>query len=87
MSVQQEETGELDKPPSTKVHHNGRPAEPWRTAILANLQADVTPGPDDPPDAGAEFDRRETVDAIAEASKPRATGSPSSPLTTPCPSR
>ncbi len=67
MSVQQEETGDLDKPPSTKVPHNSRPAEPWRTAILANLQADVTPSPDDPPDAGAEFDRRETVDAIAEA--------------------
>ncbi|OGO13576.1 MAG: hypothetical protein A2Y93_17505 [Chloroflexi bacterium RBG_13_68_17] len=66
MSVQ-EEAGEVDKPPSTKTAHNGRPAEPWRAAILANLMADVAPGPDDPPDAGAEFDRRETVDAIAEA--------------------
>ncbi len=63
----QEEAGELDKPPSTKVPHNGRPAEPWRAAILANLKADIAHGPDEPPDAGAEFDRRETVDAIADA--------------------
>jgi D-alanine-D-alanine ligase len=36
-------------------------------AILANLKADAAVGPDAPPDAGAEFDRRETVDAIAQA--------------------
>lgn len=39
----------------------------WRIALLANLKEGVTRKPGDPPDAGAEFDRRETVDAIANA--------------------
>jgi D-alanine-D-alanine ligase len=62
-----EESGEIEKPPSIKSATAARPAEPWRVAILANLKADVVLGPDSPPDAGAEFDRHETVDAIAEA--------------------
>ncbi len=51
----------------------GRPAgsvrrkPPWRIALVANLKDSVEYEEDDPPDAGAEFDRRETVEAIAGA--------------------
>lgn len=50
------------KPPGTFT----RPA-PWRIALMANLKDEVEWDGDAPPDAGAEFDRRETVEAIAEA--------------------
>src|SRR3990172_3401585 len=66
MRVPEEEVGELDKPPSTKSPI-GRHAAPWRVALLANLKSDVHFGADAPPDAGAEFDRQDTVEAIAQA--------------------
>jgi D-alanine-D-alanine ligase len=66
MKVREEESGEVDKPPSTKTTI-GRHAAPWRVALLANLRSDVHFGADAPPDAGAEFDRQETVEAIAQA--------------------
>lgn len=50
------------KPPG----HSSRPA-PWRIALLANLKDEVEWEIGAPPDAGAEFDRKETVEAIAEA--------------------
>lgn len=50
------------KPPGTGL----RPA-PWRIAVLANLKDEFEHELDGPPDAGAEFDRRETVEAIAQA--------------------
>lgn len=50
------------KPPGTQ-HRN----PPWRIALLANLQDEVVHEADEPPDAGAEFDRRETVECIAAA--------------------
>ena len=50
------------KPPG----HSSRPA-PWRIALLANLKDEVERETGAPPDAGAEFDRKETVEAIAEA--------------------
>ncbi|MGD8849177.1 MAG: hypothetical protein PVF18_05605, partial [Anaerolineales bacterium] len=50
------------KPPGASA----RPA-PWRIALLANLKDEVEWEVDAPPDAGAEFDRHETVEAIAEA--------------------
>lgn len=43
-----------------------RPA-PWRIALLANLKDEYEWELDAPQDAGAEFDRKETVEAIAEA--------------------
>lgn len=62
-----EDSGELDKPPSPRPLTNGRLKAPWRVAILANLKADVIYGPGAPPDAGAEFDRRDTIEAIAKS--------------------
>jgi D-alanine-D-alanine ligase len=40
---------------------------PWRIALIANVADHFTPGADDPPDAGAEFDKWLTIDAIATA--------------------
>lgn len=40
---------------------------PWRIALVANLIDEFEREEDDPPDAGAEFDRRQTVEAIASA--------------------
>jgi D-alanine-D-alanine ligase len=40
---------------------------PWRIALIANLIDDFERNPDDPPDAGAEFDRQQTIEAIAAA--------------------
>lgn len=54
---------ESDKPPSTRP----QPARPWRVAVLANLKGE-TPLPfDGPADAGAEFDRKETIQEICNA--------------------
>jgi D-alanine-D-alanine ligase len=51
------------KPPG---RHYRRP--PWRVALIANLKDDVAFEEDDqPPDAGAEFDARSTVESIARA--------------------
>jgi len=46
--------------------HKGK-KPPWRIALIANLADQFEPGADDPPDAGAEFDRQQTVEAIATA--------------------
>jgi D-alanine-D-alanine ligase len=46
-------------------HHRKPP--PWRVAVLANLAGEIAPEPDSPPDAGAEYDRAETVEALAAA--------------------
>lgn len=40
---------------------------PWRIALIANLADQFERGADDPPDAGAEFDRQQTIEAIASA--------------------
>ena len=40
---------------------------PWRIALIANLSDHFERSPDDPPDAGAEFDKKLTIDAIASA--------------------
>lgn len=50
------------KPPSRYQ----RPA-PWRIALLANLKDDLEHVVGEPADAGAEFDRRDTIEAIAQA--------------------
>ncbi len=49
----------------SQIKKNGKP--PWRIALIANLIDQFERGTDDPPDAGAEFDRRQTIEAIASA--------------------
>lgn len=54
------------------VSHRKPPARlgrraPWRIALLANIKEEVERELDAPPDAGSEFDRMETVEAIAGA--------------------
>lgn len=41
----------------------------WRVALIANLKDDYQPDSDDPPDAGAEFDRIETILSLSNAIK------------------
>jgi D-alanine-D-alanine ligase len=51
-----------DKPPSSR--QNG----PWKIAVLANIKDDSLPKPEGvPPDAFADFDHIETIDAIRAA--------------------
>jgi D-alanine-D-alanine ligase len=51
----------------TKPPNHAPKAEPWRIALLANLKDDFEKESDEPPDAGAEFDRLETIESIAAA--------------------
>jgi D-alanine-D-alanine ligase len=51
---------ESEKPPGSRP----RPARPWRVAVIANIKGETTLPHDGPPDAGAEFDRIETIQAI-----------------------
>lgn len=60
---QQEQEQESEKPPSIKP----RPARPWRVAVIANIKGETSLPHDGPPDAGAEFDRMETIQAIRSA--------------------
>ncbi len=50
------------KPPSLS-----RQRPPWRIALVANLKDEIDWGPDAPADAGSEFDRCETIEALAAA--------------------
>jgi D-alanine-D-alanine ligase len=59
----QEQEPESEKPPSIRP----RPARPWRVAVIANVKGETGVSHDGPPDAGAEFDRIETIDAIRSA--------------------
>ena len=52
-----------DKPPSIMP----RPARRWRVAVIANVKGETALPIDAPADAGAEFDRRETIQAIQDA--------------------
>ena len=40
---------------------------PWKIALIANLIDEFERQPNDPLDAGAEFDRQQTIEAIAAA--------------------
>jgi len=60
---EQEQAQESEKPPSPRP----RPARPWRVAVIANVKGETTLPQDGPPDAGAEFDRKETIEAIRSA--------------------
>ncbi len=54
---------ESEKPPSSRP----RPARPWRVAVIANITGETSLPHDGPPDAGAEFDRMDTIQAIRSA--------------------
>jgi D-alanine-D-alanine ligase len=47
--------------------NNTNQNRPLQVALIANLKENFTPESHDPPDAGAEFDKLETVNAIIEA--------------------
>ncbi|MBC8509166.1 MAG: hypothetical protein ISR58_19900 [Anaerolineales bacterium] len=48
-------------------HLKNNPRPPWRIVLIANLKDEFAPKFDDPPDAGAEFDRFETIEVITQA--------------------
>lgn len=54
---------ESEKPPSSRP----RPARPWRVAVIANVKGETPVPHDGPADAGAEFDRIDTIQAIRSA--------------------
>jgi len=54
---------ESEKPPSIRP----RPARPWRVAVIANVKGESSVPHDGPADAGAEFDRIDTIQAIRSA--------------------
>ncbi len=60
---EEEEEQEAEKPPSFRP----RPARPWRVAVIANVKGETILPSDAPADAGAEFDRKETIQAIQAA--------------------
>lgn len=60
---EEEPPSEGDKPPSSMP----RPARPWRVAVIANVKGETAMPFDAPADAGAEFDRKETIQAIQAA--------------------
>lgn len=60
---EEEEEQEAEKPPSCRP----RPARPWRVAVIANVKGETLLPSDAPADAGAEFDRKETIQAIQAA--------------------
>lgn len=55
--------GENDKPPSTTP----RPIRAWRVAVIANVKGETELPLNGPADAGAEFDRKETIQEIQSA--------------------
>jgi D-alanine--D-alanine ligase len=61
--VENDTEEENDKPPSYRPH----PARPWRVAVIANVKGESALPIDGPADAGAEFDRRETIQTIQRA--------------------
>jgi D-alanine-D-alanine ligase len=63
ITLKDKEQQESDKPPSNRP----RPAKPWRVAVIANVKGETTLPHDGPADAGAEFDKKETIQAIQAA--------------------
>lgn len=57
------EQQESDKPPSIIP----QPARPWRVAVIANIKGEASLPSEGPADAGAEFDKKETIQAIRSA--------------------
>ncbi len=59
----EQEVVEEDEPPSSSP----RPAKVWRVAVIANVKGESALPINGPADAGAEFDRRETIQSIQDA--------------------
>lgn len=59
----EQEQEQEEKPPS----YGPRPVRPWRVAVIANVKGETALPLDAPADAGAEFDRKETIQAIQAA--------------------
>lgn len=59
----EQETEEAEKPPSSRPH----PVKPWRVAVIANVKGKTSLPAEGPEDAGAEYDKEETIDAICRA--------------------
>ena len=62
-TLQEQEQAESDKPPS----YHPRLARTLRVAVIANVKGETALPIDAPADAGAEFDKRETIQAIQSA--------------------
>src|SRR5512142_1811842 len=62
-TILEQQEQESEKPPSIAP----RPARPWRVAVIANVKGETAVPHDGPADAGAEFDRIETIQAIRSA--------------------
>jgi len=58
--MDQETETEKDEPPDARPHA----ARPWRVAVIANVRGKVPSNESGPEDAGAEFDKIETIQAI-----------------------
>ena len=58
--IDQEMETEKDEPPDASPHS----ARPWRVAVIANVRGKVSVTESGPEDAGAEFDKIETIQAI-----------------------
>jgi len=63
ISLKDKEQQESDKPPGTKP----RRSRSWRVAVVANVKGESALPVNGPEDAGAEFDRKETIHAIQAA--------------------
>ncbi len=61
--VFEKEMEEGEKPPSSKP----RPVKPWRVAVIANVKGKSSVHAEGPEDAGAEYDKVETIDSIRRA--------------------
>lgn len=58
-----EKAQEFEEPPGQLSHPRPR----WLVAVVANIKGESALPPESPPDAGAEFDRTETISAIQQA--------------------
>jgi D-alanine-D-alanine ligase len=61
--IYEQDNEEGDKPPSSKP----RPVKPWRVAVIANVKGKTSLLAEGPEDAGAEYDKVETIEAIRRA--------------------
>lgn len=62
-SQQEQADNEGEEPPDPTP----QPAGPWRVAVIANMKGVAAHSDKDPLDAGAEFDKPETIQAIQQA--------------------